>query len=98
MQRPACREGVRCARQDDQHGRRLPALSAPGVRLGTRRENLTPASRTAAAVLASCFALNMFGRGLGDTYVVFLLPLEREFGWTRSQLRSEEHTSELQSH
>ena len=30
----------------------------------------------------------MFGRGLGDTYVVFLLPLEREFGWTRSELTS----------
>jgi len=30
----------------------------------------------------------MFGRGLGDTYVVFLLPLEREFGWSRSQLTS----------
>jgi MFS family permease len=28
----------------------------------------------------------MFGRGLGDTYVVFLLPLEREFGWSRSEL------------
>jgi MFS family permease len=28
----------------------------------------------------------MFGRGLGDTYAVFLLPLEREFGWARSQL------------
>ncbi len=28
----------------------------------------------------------MFGRGLADTYAVFLLPLEREFGWTRSQL------------
>ncbi len=28
----------------------------------------------------------MFGRGLGDTYAVFLLPLEREFGWTRSAL------------
>jgi MFS family permease len=27
----------------------------------------------------------MFGRGLGDTYAVFLIPLEREFGWTRSQ-------------
>ena len=27
----------------------------------------------------------MFGRGLGDTYAVFLLPLEREFGWVRSQ-------------
>ena len=30
----------------------------------------------------------MFGRGLGDTYAVFLLPLEREFGWSRSQLTS----------
>ena len=44
--------------------------------------------RTALAVLATCFALNMFGRGLGDTYAVFLLPLEREFGWTRSELTS----------
>jgi MFS family permease len=42
----------------------------------------------AAAVLAACFTLNMFGRGLGDTYVVFLLPLEREFGWSRSELTS----------
>jgi MFS family permease len=30
----------------------------------------------------------MFGRGLGDTYAVFLVPLEREFGWTRSELTS----------
>jgi MFS family permease len=37
-------------------------------------------------VLAACFALNMFGRGLGDTYAAFLLPLEREFQWTRSQV------------
>lgn len=28
----------------------------------------------------------MLARGLGDTYAVFLLPLEREFGWTRSQV------------
>jgi len=28
----------------------------------------------------------MFGRGLGDTYAVFLLPLEGEFGWARSEL------------
>ena len=28
----------------------------------------------------------MFGRGLADTYAVFLLPLGNEFGWTRSQL------------
>jgi len=40
----------------------------------------------AVAVLAACFILNMFGRGLADTYAVFLLPLEREFGWTRSEL------------
>jgi MFS family permease len=36
-------------------------------------------------VLAACFVLNMLGRGMGDTYAVFLLPLERAFGWTRSQ-------------
>jgi MFS family permease len=36
-------------------------------------------------VLAACFTLNMFGRGLGDTYAVFLLPLERQFGWSRSE-------------
>ena len=28
----------------------------------------------------------MFGRGLGDTYTVFIVPLEREFHWTRSEL------------
>lgn len=43
---------------------------------------------TAVLVLAVCFVLNMLGRGLADTYTVFLLPLEREFGWTRSQLTS----------
>jgi MFS family permease len=39
-------------------------------------------------VLATCFTLNMFGRGLGDTYAVFLLPLERDLGWSRSELTS----------
>ena len=37
-------------------------------------------------MLGACFALNMFGRGLGDTYAVFIVPLEREFGWARSEL------------
>lgn len=37
-------------------------------------------------MLAACFTLNMFSRGLGDTYAVFILPLEREFGWSRSEL------------
>jgi len=49
--------------------------------------SLTP-NRTALAVLGACFTLNMFGRGLGDTYAVFLLPLEHEFGWRRSELTS----------
>lgn len=48
----------------------------------------TAISRTALAVLVACFALNMFGRGLGDMYTVFLLPIERDLGWTRSQLTS----------
>jgi MFS family permease len=38
------------------------------------------------ATVAACFALNMFGRGFADTYAVFLLPLEREFGWSRSEM------------
>ncbi len=44
--------------------------------------------RTAVAALAVTFTLNLFGRGLADTYTVFLLPLEREFGWSRAQLTS----------
>ena len=40
----------------------------------------------ALGVLAAVFAFNMLGRGSGETYAVFLQPLEREFGWSRSQL------------
>ncbi len=47
-----------------------------------------PPQRTAVAVLALCFALNMLGRGMGDSYAVFLLPLEHEYGWSRYQLTS----------
>ena len=42
----------------------------------------------AAAVLATASVFNLLGRGSGETYAVFLLPLEHEFGWTRSQLTS----------
>jgi hypothetical protein len=42
----------------------------------------------AAAVLVLCFGFNFVGRGVGDTYMVFLLPLEKEFGWHRSQMTS----------
>ncbi len=45
-------------------------------------------TRTALTVLGICVLLNMIGRGAGDSYVVFLLPLERDMGWTRSQTTS----------
>ncbi len=40
----------------------------------------------ALGVLATVFACNLLGRGSAETYTVFLKPLEREFGWSRSQL------------
>ena len=45
-------------------------------------------AKMAAMVLAMCFLINMVGRGVADTYVVFLLPLEEEFGWNRSSISS----------
>ena len=42
----------------------------------------------AALVLALCFACNMLGRGVGDTFIVFLLPLSGSFGWNRAQVSS----------
>ena len=40
----------------------------------------------ALGVLAAAFVFNLLGRGSGETYTVFLQPLEREFGWSRTQL------------
>jgi len=56
--------------------------------LSRESSDATQLQRTALAVLASCFLLNMLGRGIGDTYSVFLKPLEAEFGWSRSSLTS----------
>lgn len=39
-------------------------------------------------VVLLCFLFNFVGRGIGDTYMVFLLPLGAEFGWPRSQMTS----------
>ena len=49
-------------------------------------EVFAPPVRTALTVVAVCFALNMLGRGMSDTYTVFLLPLQHAFGWSRSEL------------
>lgn len=48
---------------------------------------LKPA-RVALNVLALCFALSVLGRGLGESFTVFLKPISEEFGWDRAQVVS----------
>src|ERR1700727_938894 len=50
----------------------------------------TPAKpvRTALGVLAICFALSVLGRGLGESFSVFLLPVSESFGWDRAEVVS----------
>jgi MFS family permease len=42
-------------------------------------------ARVALNVLALCFALAVLGRGLGDSFTVFLKPISEDFGWDRAQ-------------
>src|SRR5258708_2459628 len=42
-------------------------------------------ARVALNVLALCFALSVLGRGLGDSFTVFLKPISEDFGWDRAQ-------------
>jgi MFS family permease len=53
----------------------------------TQAKPLKPA-RTALNVLALCFALSVLGRGLGESFTVFLLPISESFGWDRAQVVS----------
>ncbi len=43
---------------------------------------------SAAFVVAIATAMNIFARGFGETFTVFLLPLQDEFGWSRATLTS----------
>jgi MFS family permease len=45
-------------------------------------------ARMALGVLALCFALSVLGRGLGESFTVFLLPISESFGWDRAQVVS----------
>jgi MFS family permease len=45
-------------------------------------------ARTALNVLALCFALSVLGRGLGESFTVFLKPISESFGWDRAQVVS----------
>ena len=53
-----------------------------------KAELRSPHTRTALTVLVICLVLNLIGRGTADTYVVFLLPLEQDLGWSRSKMTS----------
>jgi MFS family permease len=45
-------------------------------------------ARIALNVLALCFALSVLGRGLGESFTVFLKPIAESFGWDRAQVVS----------
>ena len=45
-------------------------------------------ARVALNVLALCFALAVLGRGLGESFTVFLKPISENFGWDRAQVVS----------
>lgn len=45
-------------------------------------------ARVALNVLALCFTLSVFGRGLGESFTVFLKPISESFGWERAEVVS----------
>jgi MFS family permease len=45
-------------------------------------------ARVALVVLALCFALSVLGRGLAESFTVFLKPISESFGWDRGQVVS----------
>src|ERR1700727_2361400 len=57
----------------------------------SREEMLTKPRKPAGValnVLALCFALSVIGRGLGESFTVFLKPISESFGWDRAQVVS----------
>jgi MFS family permease len=45
-------------------------------------------ARVALNVLALCFVLSVIGRGLGESFTVFLKPISESFGWDRAEVVS----------
>jgi MFS family permease len=56
----------------------------------TEDSSTTPrqSGRVALNVLALCFTLSVLGRGLGESFTVFLKPISENFGWDRAQVVS----------
>src|SRR5204863_10157716 len=67
--------------------RSLPFMDQNTPRQNTPAKPLKPA-RVALNVLALCFALSVLGRGLGDSFTVFLKPISENFGCDRAQVVS----------
>lgn len=58
-----------------------------------RREDVSSATppqqaRVALVVLALCFTFSMLGRGLADSFTVFLKPISESLGWDRAEVVS----------
>src|SRR5450432_4435067 len=67
--------------------------NAPREDLSTAPRRLAPMpaqkpARAALGVLALCFALSVLGRGLGESFTVFLKPISEGFGWDRAEVVS----------
>jgi predicted MFS family arabinose efflux permease len=52
------------------------------------KDSLKTSQRTALAVLGVCFTLSVLGRGLQESFTVFLLPISQAFGWDRGDVVS----------
>jgi MFS family permease len=50
--------------------------------------DLKSSQRTGLSVLGLCFTFSLFGRGLQESFSVFLLPVSQSFGWDRSEVVS----------
>jgi len=50
--------------------------------------DMKPAMKPVHNVLAVCFALSVLGRGLGESFTVFLLPISQSFSWDRAEIIS----------
>jgi len=72
--------------------KRAKARSLSAMDQNTPREGIVAASvksaRVALVVLALCFALSVLGRGLSESFTVFLKPISQSFGWDRAEVVS----------
>ena len=70
---------------------RLPPIHRAHRRCDPQRRAIMDSKtsqRVALGVLATGFALSVLGRGLGESFTVFLLPISTAFGWDRAEVVS----------